>query len=292
MLIHLTPGRLVWPAAMIVWGPGFTTAGHSHHCVQLIVAMRGTLLIRGNSDDPWIRCGAALVRPDAAHEVDAQDTTVLIGFVDSESELGAALSERIEGGISCVSESQVTRWRLALGRVPTEARVKRWVRTELLHRRRPVRIHPGVSLVLKYLREKLGVSDDFSLKTLAAISGLSPSRFMHVFTESTGVALRPYILWLRLQGACCDLMAGASVTAAAHSAGFSDAAHLTRTFRRMLGMTPTDLALRKRMSRGVTLDRVDSHRERISPTPTVWVVAATRTMPASSDRKPETSVSE
>ena len=165
MLIHPTPGRLVWPAAMIVWGPGFTTAGHRHHCVQLIMAMRGTLLIRGNSDDPWMRCGAALVRPDAAHEVDAQDTTVLIGFVDSESELGAALSERIEGGISCVSESQVARWRLALGRMPTEARVERWVRTELLHRRRPVRIHPGVSLVLKYLREKLGISHDFSLKT-------------------------------------------------------------------------------------------------------------------------------
>jgi AraC-like DNA-binding protein len=264
---------------MIVWGPGFTTAGHRHHCVQLIMAMRGTLLIRGNSDDPWMRCGAALVRPDAAHEVDAQDTPVLIGFVDSESELGAALSERIEGGISCVSESQVTRWRLALGRMPTEARVERWVRTELLHRRRPVRIHPGVSLVLKHLREKLGISYDFSLKTLAAISGLSQSRFMHVFTVSTGVPLRPYILWLRVQRACCDLMAGASVTAAAHSAGFSDAAHLTRTFRRMLGMTPTDLALRKRMSRGVTLDRVDSHRERISPTPTVRVVAATRTAP-------------
>ena len=279
MLIHLIPGRLVWPAAMIVWGPGFTTAGHRHHCVQLIMAMRGTVLIRGNSDDPWMRCGAALVRADAAHEVDARDTTVLIGFVDSESELGAALSERIEDGISCVSESQVARWRAALGRMPTEERVERWVRTELLHRRRPVRIHPGVSLVLKHLRERLGISHDFSLKTLAAISGLSQSRFMHVFTESTGVALRPYILWLRLQRACCDLMAGASITAAAHNAGFSDAAHLTRTFRRMLGMTPTDLALRKRMSRGVTLDRVDSHRERINPTPTVRVVAATRTAP-------------
>jgi AraC-like DNA-binding protein len=264
---------------MIVWGPGFTTAGHRHHCVQLVMAMRGTLLIRGRSDDEWMKCGAALVRPDAAHEVDARDTTVLIGFVDSESELGAALNERIERGISCISEAQVARWRSALGRTPTEARVERWVRTELLHRRCPVWIHPGVSLVLKHLREKLGISDDFSLKTLAGISGLSQSRFMHVFTESTGVPLRPYVLWLRLQRACCDLMAGASVTAAAHSAGFSDAAHLTRTFRRMLGMTPTDLALRKRMSRGVTLDRIDSHRERINPTPTVRVVAATRTAP-------------
>jgi AraC-like DNA-binding protein len=279
MLIYPTPGSLVWPAAMIVWGPGFTTAGHRHHCVQLVMAMRGTLLIRGNPDARWMTCGAALVRPDAPHEVDARDTTVLIGFVDSESELGAALSEHIEGEISCISEGQVALWRRALGRMPTEARVERWVRTQLLHRRRAVRIHPGVNRILKHLREKLGISDDFSLKTLAGISGLSQSRFMHVFTESMGVPLRPYVLWLRLQRACCDLMAGASVTAAAHGAGFSDAAHLTRTFRQMLGMTPTDLALRKRMSRGVRLDRVDSHRERINPIPTVRVVAATRTAP-------------
>ena len=279
MLVLPTPGALAWPAAMIVWGPGFTTAGHRHHCVQLVMAMRGTLLIRGRTSGAWMKCGAALVRPDAAHEVDARDTTVLIGFVDSESELGAALAQRIEGDISCVSNTQVAHWRAAIGRRPTEARVERWVTTELLHRRRPVRIHPGVSLVLKHLREKFGISGDCSLKTLAGISGLSQSRFMHVFTESTGVPLRPYVLWLRLQRACCDLMAGASVTAAAHSAGFSDAAHLTRTFRRMLGMTPTDLALRKRLSRGVTLDRFDSHRERINPTPTARVVPATRTAP-------------
>src|SRR5262249_20790894 len=153
-----------------------------------------------------------------------------------------------------ISGRQVTRWRAALGKTPTEARVERWVRTQLLHRRRPVKIHPRVNRVLKYLREKLGRADDFSLKTLAGISGLSQSRFMHVFTESVGVPLRPYILWLRLQRAACDLIDGASVTSAAHSAGFSDGAHLTRTFRRMLGMTPSDLALRKRMSRGVSLE--------------------------------------
>src|SRR5262249_5505233 len=155
--VYPTPEVLVWPAAMIVWGPGFTTAGHRHHCVQLLMATRGSLLIRGGSHDQWIRCGAALVRPDAAHQVHAPDTIVLSGFVDSESELGAALNERIEGDISCISETQVARWRAALGRMPTEARVERWVRTELLHRRRPVKIHPGVSLVLKHLREKLGI---------------------------------------------------------------------------------------------------------------------------------------
>jgi len=261
---------------MIVWGPGFTTAGHRHHCVQLVMALRGSLLIRSRPNDQWMRCSAALVRPDAAHEVDARDTTVLIGFVDSESELGAALNERVKGAISCISKAQVARWRTALGMPLTEARVERWVRRHLLHRRRAVRIHPGVSRALDHLRENLGVSDDFSLKTLAGISGLSQSRFMHVFTTSTGVPLRPYILWLRLQRACCDLMSGSSVTRAAHGAGFSDSAHLTRTFRRMLGMTPTQLALRKRMSRGVSVDRVESHREQTIPTPGVRSAAATR----------------
>jgi AraC-like DNA-binding protein len=235
--------------------------------------------IRGRAEACWIECCAALVRPDTLHEVDARDTTVLIGFVDPESELGAALSDRIDGDISRVPATQVARWRAALGRTLTGARVEHWVRTELLHRRCVTKIHPRVNRVLKHLRERLGISDDFSLKTLSGVSGLSQSRFMHVFTESVGVPLRPYILWLRLQRASCDLMGGASVTAAAHSAGFSDAAHLTRTFRRMLGMTPTDLALRKRMSRGVTLNRIDSHRERINPTPTVRVITATRTAP-------------
>jgi hypothetical protein len=51
MLIHPNPGALVWPAAMIVWGPGFTTASHRHHCVQLVMAMRGSLLIRRRCND-------------------------------------------------------------------------------------------------------------------------------------------------------------------------------------------------------------------------------------------------
>jgi AraC-like DNA-binding protein len=217
------------------------------------MVMRGALLIRGEPDDKWMKCGAALVRPDAFHEVDARDTTVLIGFVDAESDLGGALCERIEHDISCVSENEVARWRAALRDPLSDEGVERWVRTELLHQRRAVKIHPRVNRVIKYVRESLGDSPDFSLDALAALSGLSPSRFMHVFTESVGVPLRPYILWLRVQQAACELMSGANITQAAHTAGFSDAAHLTRTFRRMLGTTPTELTFRKRMSKGVSV---------------------------------------
>lgn len=253
MLIHPNPGALVWPAAMFVWGPGFTSAHHSHHCVQLVMVMDGLLRIRSASGDAWKSCGAALIRPDANHEVDARGRTLLIGFVDPESELGAALAQRTTGNISSIPTAQVKRWRSALDSRLTQARVEHWVRKELLNRRQPVKIHPRVRRVLKYLRANLGKGADVSLKTLATVSGLSPSRLMHVFTESVGVPLRPYILWLRLQRGSYELMSGATAIQAAYIAGFSDSAHLTRTFRKMLGTIPTDLVIRRKMSHGVSI---------------------------------------
>ena len=49
MLFHPAPGMMAWPAAMIVWGPSFTARAHRHHCVQLVMALRGSLLVRGGS---------------------------------------------------------------------------------------------------------------------------------------------------------------------------------------------------------------------------------------------------
>ena len=195
MLVHTTAGVVVWPAAMIVWGRGYKAVTHRHHCIQLVMALKGNLLIRTGRQDAWLRCGAALVRQDAVHEVDAQKSTVLIAFVDAESELGSALSDRMETDIVSIPPNQLARWRVRLGGNLTEQGVDRWARTELLRRRRAVRIHQKVRRVIDYLRERVGLSDDLSLKTLARISGLLQTRFMHVFTESVGVPLRTYILW-------------------------------------------------------------------------------------------------
>jgi AraC-like DNA-binding protein len=254
MLLLAAPGMAAWPAAMIVWGPGFRSMAHHHHCVQLIVTLHGDMRVRGRPGKRWTKCGAALVRPDAVHEIDAPGGTIVIGFIDAESEIGAALIERITGDIAHVPVHEVARWRAMLGTTPNKQTVERWLTRCLVRGKGVVTIHPGVRRVLSHLRQQQGSLDDSSLTALARIAGLSPSRFMHVFTESVGVPVRPYVLWLRLQRAACDLTNGATVTSAAHAAGFSDAAHLTRTFRRMLGTTPTEIALRSRLSHGVALD--------------------------------------
>lgn len=257
MLFHSVPGAALWPAAMIVWGPGRATSLHRHHCVQLVMALRDSVRIRGGSTRRWTRCQAALIRADADHEVDARGTRVLIAYVDLESALGEALSLRIDADIFIVPPREVARWRgiLQTGAAPGELRVERWLMYFLLQDRRAVKLHPGVSRVLRHLRANLGASDeDFSLPRLARLAGLSQSRFMHVFTQSTHVALRPYVLWLRLQRGCGALMSGSSITEAAHRAGFADAAHMSRTFRRMLGTTPRQLSAGNDETRGISLD--------------------------------------
>jgi len=78
-----------------------------------------------------------------------------------------------------------------------------------------------------------------TLDQVAAVAHLSPSRFRHLFAEQTGTGLRPYILWRRFVSVWEHTMRGASLSEAAHAAGFADSAHLTRTCRRMMGIPPS-----------------------------------------------------
>jgi hypothetical protein len=115
MLITAAPCALLWPAAMVIWGPGFTASKHKHHSVQLVMALYGSLRIRSGPGQKWTTCGAALVRPDAPHKVDATTTRILLAFVDPESELGAALLEKVSSPIYLIDEATVKARREVLG---------------------------------------------------------------------------------------------------------------------------------------------------------------------------------
>lgn len=258
---RLANGTCLWPAALIVWGPGLAWPHHSHDCTQLVVALTGTLRVREGQRTRWHRCRGVVVKANAAHEIDASDALVLMAFIGKESTLGAALTKRVRPAVGIVSSGQAARWRRTLGdpKALDSTRVKRWVRSTLLGNRSSVPMHPRLEAVIRMLRDDgLGTAKT-SLVALATISGLSPSRFGHVFTESMGVPLRPYLRWLRLQRAARELVSGRSITQAAHIAGFADAAHLTRTFRRLLGTAPRNVIARA----SLTIDTLARHQQKM-----------------------------
>jgi AraC-like DNA-binding protein len=83
------------------------------------------------------------------------------------------------------------------------------------------------------------LSAPITLEQVAAVAYLSPDRFRHLFAEEVGMGLRQYVLWRRFISVWEHRMNGASLSTAAHAAGFADSAHLTRTSRSMIGIPPS-----------------------------------------------------
>lgn len=91
--------------------------------------------------------------------------------------------------------------------------------------------------------EDMPAETDWHHRQLAALVHLSPSRFQALFRAHTGLSVQQYVLWQRLLLGLRRLGAGDSVTTAAHACGFSDSAHFSRSFRRILGAAPSEIRL-------------------------------------------------
>ena len=81
------------------------------------------------------------------------------------------------------------------------------------------------------------------LQTLAHEARLSPSHFSELFSQVVGLPLKRWLLWQRVRRSLA-LLATHQLHAgrAAADAGFTDQAHMTRTFSGLLGYTPGALA--------------------------------------------------
>jgi AraC-like DNA-binding protein len=233
---------LFWPPVLATWGPGEESDLHAHHAWQLLLALApGTAMrARASRRGKLLEAAGILVAPDAPHAVDARGAEVLIVFVEPRSDVGARLRARAGPDVAPLDAVTVTELRARLaGHASTGAGVPALLDSLGAPLVEPARAHPAIRRVLRHLQGAPSGTDT-SLAALAQVAGLSPGRFMHAFTATVGLPLRPYLLWHKLGRAAQAIAAGESLSAAARLAGFADAAHLTRTFRRMYGTSPSE----------------------------------------------------
>jgi AraC-like DNA-binding protein len=235
-----------WPPLLATRGPGGTSSLHAHHAMHFVGCISGELRVQAKAGGPWRRAAGIFTAPDAAHALDAQGADVLFVFLDPESAAGRSIAAALSAPVHLLPPEVVGPLSnddptSLMGRGATQwlARATHALGGEAVRPRRAV--HPRVRRVLELLSERPDLDADASLEALARRVELSPSRLMHVFTESIGIPLRPYVLWLRLQRAAAEIVAGAPLTQAAHTAGFADSAHMSRTFRKMFGVAPSAL---------------------------------------------------
>jgi AraC-like DNA-binding protein len=81
-------------------------------------------------------------------------------------------------------------------------------------------------------------ADEVRLEELAELAGMSPCRLNRLFAREVGLPPHEYQSVLRVGAVKAAIAAGAGLAEAASAAGFFDQSHMTRSFGRVVGMTP------------------------------------------------------
>lgn len=93
--------------------------------------------------------------------------------------------------------------------------------------------------VLEYIQDQL--ERDLGIAELAAFAQMSSSYFIRSFKQATGLTPRQYIIRCRVERAQRLLNQGKlSISDIARAVGFFDQSHLTKNFKRLLGLTPKE----------------------------------------------------
>lgn len=224
---------------------------HAHYAIQIAFGSEPGIRFRTKERGDWIAYGGAIIPSRQPH---AMDATVVranaVLFIEPETREGRALAEHyLRDGIAAVPDAVLADAAPAVFAAWYEQR-SAWAVAAAAQRVVQALtggLHPSVVSDGRILRAVAYINAHLDaalpLEQVAAEACLSPSRFRHLFVEETGMALRPYILWRRFVRVWELLAAGESLSTAAHAAGFADAAHLTRTSRRMFGFPPSALQL-------------------------------------------------
>ena len=249
-----TSGEPGWAPRAYLWEGGWiaisraTTVfpAHAHHVVQVILSLDLPVRIHAG-DGEWRTLRGAIVQPDALHSLDPCGATVVFLYVDPESREGRWLTRSLQTAITAVApeqfESSLPRLQLFRERPPNATEMTELVLSLvgcLCVGPPPVhRMDDRITRALELIRQNEGAR--MPLEDVAGKVFLSPSRFAHLFAEEVGLPFRRYVLWRRLTRAMLLISRGTTLSTAAHTSGFADAAHMTRTFHQMFGMNPKAL---------------------------------------------------
>jgi AraC-like DNA-binding protein len=247
-------GRVVvWPGASIWVGRQVgSVPEHAHHAIQVSLALDGPFQIQARAWQEPIETRSAVVMPDEPHRLDGLGNAVAMIFVEPNSNQGAAIRKRfarLDIGALLSEDAERTaaplREAFDLG-VPDE-RLARLAQGAICRIAGDPQTAPRsdarITAALEWMRAHL--AEPVRLQDAADAVHLSPGRFRHLFVAQTGTSFSAWLLWARAEAAIAAATRGTNWTDAAQEAGFADAAHFTRTCRRVFGVTPTMLVFAK-----------------------------------------------
>jgi AraC-like DNA-binding protein len=192
------------------------------------------------------RVHGAIIKSDILHGVKGCKGLTISICVDPESKTGRELNRLVKNGILFLgvetANTLFNYFNTALATHLTEADMKVFLLGTLRMNdglSSPLLLDDRIEKVIAHIR----ASSNYAIKfaDLLTICALSESRLIHLFKKETGITIRKYILWCRIQKALKAMASGNSIKQSASIAGFTDVAHLSRTFASMFGVSPSSI---------------------------------------------------
>lgn len=226
--------------AALVFADGHDSGRHAHRALQLTLGLDGPFRHR-SPEGGWVEAAFRAFVPEEPHHV-ACDGRIAYLFIDRAPRRFGAFADpaRVDAPPPELVDALQQAAHRPLSGSEAQALARRWEQACLPGLRDGDTVHDArlADLLAAIERDPAAPTNH---RALARQVHLSTSRFAERFRAATGMPVRNYLLWRRLLRAVELLQAGASATGAAHAAGFSDAAHLSRSFRRILGAAPSAL---------------------------------------------------
>lgn len=222
-------------------GPPVDGAAHRHHAIQLALSLGEPLRLRSPTQPEQIG-QAALIDADTPHQLLGGGPQLALLYLEPESRTATAL--RAVRGLDRQSLQTVAPTVALVDRLrrfaPDEdfgALCEDWLAAlGLPAEPPPTTLDTRVAQVIAHLRGHL--DQRHSAAALGRRVSLSPHRLMHLFRTATGLPLRAGAAIGCSGAAMAAALQGATLTEAAYAAGFSDSAHLSRSFREHFGLPP------------------------------------------------------
>ena len=251
----------LWDDRFLYITPAIQSGLTARSSATLLASVSGHPFTLEAVDGTRVRCAAALVAPHVSRRLDADGCGLLSLNLDPASNAYRMLARCMGGhGIEPIDARRFGKLRDDFD--PAQRGLLPGHRLQMLSAKlveaiteRPeseAAIDKRIERVLQAIRANAG---QIQLRELSVVACLSPDRLTHLFAQQVGVSVKRYALWTKVRRTVQQFTGHRPLTDVALVSGFTDAAHMSRTFQRYFGLPPSFLANQVR----VTADEQASH---------------------------------